>query len=544
MGPRQWSAMLFTIYCLLSLSRLLLVLSPATFMNIKWRRGFYITGLCTIAVSVFHTFSAVLCNKKENYNPQEHWRMVMNEIGLGKGKCIWNSTYINNLSSTHITEPQDCLPIPIVSILIILTVVFDIVKYIVFITNRVKVKLSLINSQNLVSVMNPRTLQEEPSSTIKELRDRQSLAIQDPQQLDEIQHSPASNAKFGLDQDVAVPSHSKIVTAVIHVDVKPSEGDALETDNGKVESKIETVPSRLAKTRIQMQEIDSFVQVSVDDTDKSSNKRDTSELELKIGKGTIFSIQEDYNMPVTENGATSEKVIHSKSVTAVIHVDVKPSEGDVFETDNGKVENKIKTIPSRLTKTRNQMQEIDSFVKLSVDDTDTEVYCGTPYKNINKRDTSDLEFKIGKATIYSIQEDYNTLVTDNGATSEKVNKQKFKGPKKSKNQIQPERNVKSSSTRFWKEIMDDIKLLFYRTGTYMTFGTIFIIIIGVSWNMFAKRFDISQCNSTAKRSVYIGSRIIAFFNPLVWVAFDSNIRSYVAEKGKKLVDSFISYFNT
>ena len=301
-----------------------------------------------------------------------------------------------------------------------------------------------------------------------------------------------------------------------------------------------------------MQEIDStVVQVSDDDTDtevycgtpyKNINERDTNELEFKIGKGTIYRIKEDSNTLVTDNGATFEKVIHIKSVTALIHVDEKPSEGDTLITDNRKVKSETKTIPSSLTETRNKMQEIDSIVQVSVDDTDTEVYCGTPYKNINKIDTSDLEFKIGKGTIYRIQEDYNTSVTDNGATSKKVLKFKSKGPKKSKNKIQPKENINNFSTRFRKEIMDDIKLLFYRTGTYMTFGTVVMIIIGVSWKLFAKRFFISQCNPIA-HSVYLGSRIFAFFNPLVWVAFDSNIRSYVEEKVKKLADSFTSYFN-
>ena len=118
-APRLWSASFYAIFCTLSFSRLFLVLSPTTFININSNRGLYLTGLFVIASSITTTtINTLTCDHDKNYTYKYYimWNIAPYEIGLGEGECITNFSNLTDSSVTNSGKLRFCKPFPLETI--------------------------------------------------------------------------------------------------------------------------------------------------------------------------------------------------------------------------------------------------------------------------------------------------------------------------------------------------------------------------------------------------------------------------------------------
>ena len=456
LGPRQWSALLYTIYCCLSFSRLLLVTFPTIFVNLNSNRWFYLTGLLTLSVSATLTgINAVMCDFGESYKPIEHWAMAPYEIGFGEAYTASNFTNNPNTSSTATETHHDCPAFPLLFLIICLIIIFEVVRAIVFITKHIRSRKKIINSQKRINVSDKPPLRQKHSTNIQPA-------------------SHGSNSNQLSDQSFQDANT---------LPLKNHDSDFLRQSKSAVNKEI--------------------LQFSTEETG----------------------------------------VPQIKTISAVVHIDVKPADS-TRGNDCSKIKGRAatNTILGNPTSARNQTVEVENFADHEKRGIASLSPHGQTYfktskqtyrdsiKNRNDQDENIIHEPVREDTDI----DAINVINENIPHSPKnISIVQLQVPE----QLGNKNNVKGSlnpQITIWKEILNDLKILFYRPGTYMYFGCLFYTSLTYS------AYSLSLING--RRFVYICHRIAAYFSPLVWVAFDKNIRIYVYEFVNKGINSIITFY--
>ena len=457
LSPRPWSALLYTIYCNVSFSRLLLVLSPNTFINLNSQKGFYLTGLFILVITIANTAVTVLwCDYGENYKPEEHWLMASQEIGSRGVLCISNVTNKHNSNSTNIEKHPNCIGFPILFILLIFTFIFEVSKAVVFVTKRIfNKRKSLISNRK-------KTVNNTGGTTLKK-------------------------------QDTSI--------------------------------KLKQTPEHCTVKKIEIQNSSNPSNAQIHVTNICGNSAQPSE----------SATDQDFVIP--KKSCLNSEVSQSNITTAVIHIDVVPAKVDTREIS------RIRTKKDALTETTTCAKAISLTQIESYDQIESFCEGSTAYSDNKEINNVEIKHLIHDAESVIVQEeDIKSIVNENilpvhasNVTAESL--KHTNSSDKGKSQV----NNENHENPVWKEVLIDLKLLFYRTGTYMVFGCILYTFIAQAL-YFSKTFHNIQCKTPDNHFVYLCSRIAAYFSPVVWVAFDTNIRSYVFEEGKKTFDLIITLF--
>ena len=140
----------------------------------------------------------------------------------------------------------------------------------------------------------------------------------------------------------------------------------------------------------------------------------------------------------------------------------------------------------------------------------------------------------------TVQEDILTTTTENASPIKNSSKLKKQDHQNSGGEINPQNDISDPKTTIWKELLNDLKLLFVRTGSYMVFGCVLYLVVGFTLAIRVK-FQNSPCKTPTNHFVYIYGRILAYFSPIVWIVFDLNIRNYTIEQVNKLINYILSF---
>ena len=153
LDPRHYSIGLVTAYCTLSVSKLIMVISPATFQNISSSTGFWYSLLAALLVPLLERLlNLVKCGEftTEVEDPFYHVMMIREELGLRNfvfGNASRNVSASKEDSSENEKETKFCAYFPTLVFVVILIVTLEIIKLIIIMIKETTKMNNKINPQ-------------------------------------------------------------------------------------------------------------------------------------------------------------------------------------------------------------------------------------------------------------------------------------------------------------------------------------------------------------------------------------------------------------
>ena len=136
LNSRHYSLGLAVAYCTLSVSKLIMVISPVTFQNISSTKGFWFSLLAALVVPLLtEVLNQIKCGDyaKEVDNPFHHTKMIKAELGMPNfvfGGAVANDTTTEEEAGELKAEANSCVHFPTLIVFIIVIITFEIIKVI------------------------------------------------------------------------------------------------------------------------------------------------------------------------------------------------------------------------------------------------------------------------------------------------------------------------------------------------------------------------------------------------------------------------------
>ena len=154
LDPRHYSIGLVVTYCTMSVSNLIMVISPVTFHKISSSKGFWSSLLVALLVPlVERILNLIQCGDftTEVTDPFYHALMIRDELGMTNfvfGKFSGNATVFHGDSSTYEKETKKCAYFPTLVFVIFVKVTLDMIKLIIFVIKETRKLSTEINKSN------------------------------------------------------------------------------------------------------------------------------------------------------------------------------------------------------------------------------------------------------------------------------------------------------------------------------------------------------------------------------------------------------------
>ena len=160
LDPRHYGIGLVTAYCTLTVSKLILIISPVTFQNISSSQGFWFSLLAVLLVPlVERILNLIKCGEltTEVEDPFFHAMMIRDELGMTNfvfGGATGNVTASEEDSEIYVEETKFCAYFPTFVFVVIVMVTLEIIKFIILlILERRKINIKINNSNSLPDML-------------------------------------------------------------------------------------------------------------------------------------------------------------------------------------------------------------------------------------------------------------------------------------------------------------------------------------------------------------------------------------------------------
>ena len=167
-ATRVYTMSLGTAYCTMSISKIILLLSPAVFQNLSHRKGFWVSAGTVMTITLMDMILNVIkCGggTRDEHDPLEHTKTFMYELGMANdtfGEAVSKISLSENSGENNDVEDKCRAYFPTTKIIVIATFLLEIVKLILAIL--IDIRKTIQRKNRVANISKPSPTQLRPCS--------------------------------------------------------------------------------------------------------------------------------------------------------------------------------------------------------------------------------------------------------------------------------------------------------------------------------------------------------------------------------------------